>query len=133
MEIISKLFTFLVKYVIITFKCMDVTFKDEKLARAFNSEKNLVKEYGPENAKKIKLRMAVLAEATCLEEVPHRPPERRHELSGERKGQFAVDLKHPQRLIFEPNHDPLPRKADGGLDLKKINAITIIEVEDYHG
>jgi proteic killer suppression protein len=65
--------------------------------------------------------------------VPVRPPERRHELSGNRKGRFAVDLKHPQRLVFEPNHNPLPRGADGGLDLKKINAVTIIEVEDYHG
>lgn len=92
-----------------------------------------MREYGAENAKKIKQRMAVFMAASCLEEVPPHPPERRHELSGNRKGQFAVDLKHPQRLVFEPNHNPLPRKADGGLDLKKINAITIIEVEDYHG
>jgi len=111
---------------------MDVTFRNEKLAKTFNSEKDLAREYGFENAKKVKLRMAVLTTATCLEEVPHRPPERRHELTGSRKGQFAVDLKHPKRLIFEPNHNPLPYKADGGLDLKKIMAITIIEVEDYH-
>ena len=112
---------------------MDITFRNEKLAKTLNSEKSLVREYGAENAKKIKQRMAVLTAATCLEEVPVHPPERRHELNGIRKGQFAVDLKHPQRLVFEPNHNPLPRKADGGLDLKKINAITIIGVEDYHG
>ncbi|MDO8636221.1 MAG: killer suppression protein [Dehalococcoidia bacterium] len=111
---------------------MDVTFRNEKLARIFNSEKELVREYGSENAKKIKLRMAVLTAATCLEEVSHRPPERRHELNSNRKGQFAVDLKHPQRLIFEANHKPLPRKIDGGLDLKKVTAIIIVEVEDYH-
>lgn len=92
-----------------------------------------MREYGAENAKKIRQRMAVLAAAACLEEVPIHSPDRRHELSGNRKGQFAVDLKHPQRLVFEPNHNPLPRKSDGGLDLKKINAVTIIEVEDYHG
>lgn len=111
---------------------MDVTFKNEKLARTFNSEKELGREYGPENGKKIKLRMAVMTAATCLEEVSHCPSERRHELSGNRKGQFAVDLKHPKRLIFEPNHNPLPWKADGGLDLKKVTAITIVGVEDYH-
>jgi toxin HigB-1 len=111
---------------------MDITFSNEKLAKIFNSEKSLVREYGPENAKKIKRRMAVLRAAYCLEEVPVLPPERRHELSGNRKEQFAVDLKHPRRLIFVPNYNPLPRKADGGLDLKKISAITIINVEDYH-
>jgi len=112
---------------------MDITFKNEKLAKIFNSEKNLLREYGTENAKRIKQRMAVLAAANSLEDVPAHPPERRHELSGNRKGQFAVDLKQPQRLVFEPNHNPLPRKPDGGLDLKKISAVTIIEVEDYHG
>ena len=112
---------------------MDITFRSEKLAKIFNSEKSLVREYGIENAIKIKRRMAVLMAANCMEEVSARPPERRHELSGDRKGQFAVDLKHPLRLVFEPNHNPLPRKADGGLDLKKISAVTIIEVEDYHG
>jgi plasmid maintenance system killer protein len=112
---------------------MDITFRNEKLAKIFNSEMGLVREYGNQNAKEIRRRMAVLAAATCLEEVPIRPPERRHELIGNRKGQLAVDIKHPQRLVFVPNHNPLPRKTDGDLDLKKINAITIIEVEDYHG
>ncbi len=112
---------------------MNITFRSEKLAKTFNSERNLVREYGAENARRIMLRMAVLAAANSLDEVPVHPPERRHELSGNRRGQFAVDVKHPQRLIFEPNQDPLPRKADGGLDLKKISAITIVGVEDYHG
>lgn len=111
---------------------MDITFKSKRLWGVFNSEANLVRKYGSENAKLIKRRMAVLNVSTCLEEVPYRPPERRHELTGNRKGQFAVDLKHPFRLIFEPNHNPVPCKADGSLDLRRITSITIIEVEDYH-
>ena len=67
-----------------------------------------------------------------LDEVSHRPPERRHELSGGRKEEFAVDIKHPYRLVFVPNHNPLPRKADGGLDLGQITAINVVGVEDYH-
>ena len=101
---------------------MDVTFNSRKLARIFNSE----------NAKLIKRRMAVLVAAFCLDEVSHHPPERRHELIGDKKEKFAVDIKHPYRLVFEPNHSPLPRKADGGLDLSQITAITIIDVEDFH-
>jgi toxin HigB-1 len=112
---------------------MDITFSNAKLAKIFNSEKNLVREYGVENTKKIKLRMAVLMAASCLDEIPSGPPERRHELIDNRQGQFAVDLKHPFRLIFVPNHNPPPRLPDGGLDLKRINSITILEVKDYHG
>ncbi len=76
--------------------------------------------------------MDFLNAAPCLDDVPYSSPQRRHELSGNRKGQFAIDLKQPFRLIFEPNHNPIPRKADGGFDLGKITAITILEVEDYH-
>jgi len=111
---------------------MDITFKSRKLARIFNSEKNLMREYGPENAKLVKRRMAVLLAASSLDEVPHRPPERRHELTGDRKEEFAVDIKQPHRLVFVPNHNPLPRKADGGLDLGQITAIKVIGLEDYH-
>lgn len=111
---------------------MDVTFGSKKLARIFNLANNLVREYGQANATLIKRRMAVLVAASCLDEVSHRRPERRHELTGGRKEKFAVDIKHPYRLVFEPNHNPLPRKADGGLDLKQITSITIIDVEDYH-
>lgn len=111
---------------------MDITFKNEKLAKIFNSEKNLVREYGSENTKYIKRRMGVLVAASSLAEVSHRPPERRHELKEDKKGKFAIDIKHPYRLVFEPNHSPLPLKADGGLDLRKITAITILGVEDYH-
>lgn len=111
---------------------MDITFKSRKLARIFNSEKNLMREYGPENAKLIKRRMAVLMAASTLDKVPHRPPERRHELTGDRKEEFAVDIKQPYRIVFLPNHNPLPRKADGGLDLRQITAVNVIGVEDYH-
>jgi len=111
---------------------MDVTFNSRKLAKILNSEGNLMRQYGQENAKLLKRRMAILLAASCLDEVSHRPPERRHELTGDKRGKFAVDIKHPYRLVFEPNHNPLPRKADGGLDLRQITAITIIDVEDYH-
>ena len=53
-------------------------------------------------------------------------------LSGDRKGLFAVDLEHPFRLEFKPNHDPVPLKEDGGVDLDEVTAVTIMAVEDYH-
>jgi len=111
---------------------MNINFATQKLTKIFNSEKLLLKEYGSENSKIIIRRMMVLYAAPTLEDVSHRPPERRHELKGARKGKFTVDLKQPYRLIFKPNHRPMPKKDDGGIDIKRVKAITILGVEDYH-
>ena len=111
---------------------MEISFETKKLAKVFNSEKEIIREYGSKLGKCIMRRLAVLEAANNLIEIPVTPPFRRHELGQNRKGQIAVDLEHPFRLVFKPNHNPVPVKTDGGLDLKKISAITIIEVEDYH-
>lgn len=44
-----------------------------------------------------------------------------------------MDLDHPYRLIIRPNHDPLPMRAEGGLDWKAVTAIVIVEIKDTHG
>ena len=78
------------------------------------------------------IRLAVLRNSPTLADVPVSRPERRHLLKGQRKGQFAVDLVHPFRIVFEPNHDPVPQSEDGGIDLDRVTAIMIVEVTDYH-
>ena len=77
-------------------------------------------------------RLAILKAARSLELVPTSPPERRHQLRGGRDEHYAVDLVHPYRLVFKPNHEPLPRKQDGGIDTERVTAVTIIEIVDYH-
>ncbi len=111
---------------------MTIDFKTSRLQKLFNSKKALVREYGQKDAKRIALRMAVLAAATNLSAVPTSKPERCHPLKGNRQGEFAVDLIQPRRLVFCPNHDPIPRKEDGGIDLFRVTAVIILEVEDYH-
>ena len=111
---------------------MDIAFAKRKLEKTFNSQKALQREYGVDMARAIAKRMAVLRHARHLGMVPASRPERRHRLEGRRAGQFAVDLVQPFRLVFEPNHEPLPRDEDGGLDIERVTAIKIIEVVDYH-
>ena len=111
---------------------MEILFRTTQLAKVMNEDARLLKAFGDRNAKAIKLRLAVLSAAATLADVPTIPPDRRHLLKGERKGCFAVDAHHPFRVVFEPANDPLPRKADGGLDLAKITSVTILEVVDYH-
>ena len=111
---------------------MNIAFRTRKLEKVFNSERALNATYGARMARTIMVRLAVLRNARNLAMVPTNPPERRHPLSGKRSGQFSVDLVHPHRLVFQPNHDPVPRSAGGGIDVGHVTAITIVEVIDYH-
>ena len=90
------------------------------------------KEYGDKCAKKIMIRISVLRAANNLDCVPKVKPDRCHRLEGNRKGRYAVDLVHPFRLVFIPDQDDLPQLDNGGLDLKKVSCIKILNVEDYH-
>jgi len=89
------------------------------------------REYG-ELSKSIKRRLSVLSQVRCLDDVPRVPPERCHQLTQDRDEQFAVDLSHPYRMIFEVANNPIPRKADGGVDLAAVTAIRVVEIKDYH-
>ena len=111
---------------------MEITFRNRRLARVFNSDRELRRWYGDLMARRIQTRMAVLKNSRTLDLVPTTPPDRRHQLTGDRRGQLAVDLVHPRRIVFVPNHDPVPLRDDGGMDLEQITAITILEVVDYH-
>ena len=111
---------------------MEIAFRTRKLEKAFNAADALRKTYGARMARVITLRMAVLRAARSLALVPTTPPDRRHQLSGDRDEQFAVDLVQPYRLVFEANHEPVPREEDGGIDTEQVTAITILDVVDYH-
>lgn len=88
--------------------------------------------FGKPLAERLQQRLAELKAADTLEDIRRLPSTRCHELSQNRKGQLAVDLVHPKRLIFEPDHNPVPRKPDGGLDWPHVTRIRVIEIIDYH-
>jgi toxin HigB-1 len=111
---------------------LEIDFKSGGLRKTFNAEKELKKTYGDRMAKTIMNRMALLRAAPALADVSHEKPIRRHQLSGDRSGEFAVDLVHPHRLVFQPAHDPVPKRDDGGINLQKVTAIKILGVEGYH-
>jgi len=112
---------------------MEIYFKRRRDQELFSSERKLVKKFGQENAEKIQQRLSELAAAESLEDMSFLKQARCHELAGRRKGQFAVDLKHPFRLVFTPFHSHIPRKEDGGIDRTRVTRIIISGVEDYHG
>jgi len=102
------------------------------MSKTFNSERSLVKEYGV-LASKIAQRLSELKAASNLSLISHLPPPRLHQLEGQRKSQYAVDLNGSMRLIFTPADEPLPVVSDGGIDKARVTEILVIGVENYHG
>lgn len=111
---------------------MEVSFASGKLQKICNSDKKLRGEYGPRMAEVIKDRLAELADAESLEELRTLPKAKCHELTQNLKGCLAVSLVRPDRLVFKPDENPIPRKPDGGLDWSQVKRIAIVGIGDYH-
>jgi proteic killer suppression protein len=111
---------------------MDIYFKNRKIEKEFNNHKKLVINHGPKRAELIERRLTELKAADVLEDMRNLPGPRCHELRGNLKGYFSVDLDHPYRLLFTPYENPPPYKEDGGIDWKRITSITIENIEDIH-
>ena len=110
---------------------MDILFESDDAAEKFNDMKRLVRSHNVQRANLIRRRLDDLRAAPTLETM-RQLPGRCHELKGNRAQQLSVDLDGPYRLILYPAHNPVPLKPDGGMDWKKVTAVTVKEVRDTH-
>lgn len=98
---------------------MDIMYKSKKIEKVCTDAKVTERTYGKEIAEKIHQRIDEITAADTVEMMIRFHIGRCHPLSQNRKGQYAVDLIHPYRLVFEKNGD----------DSQKVN---ILEIIDYH-
>ena len=112
---------------------MDIIFRNSQLEKTFNNYDRLIKKHGKKRADLITKRLEELRSMDNLSLAAKLPQYRCHELKGDRKGELAIDLDHPNRLVFTVAQDPYPAKEDGGLDWSQVQTIQIEGVEDYHG
>lgn len=110
---------------------MKVSFGPKKLEKDLKDSASIGRRYG-DLAKRIMMRLEILHKAACLADVPAGPPTYRHLLTGEDRRCFSVHLNGNWRLVFRPNHDPVPVLEDGGINLAAVTAIQILDVVDYH-
>ncbi len=110
---------------------MDVFFANERLAKLLQSNKQMTREFGPDNAKCIPRRLDNLRFAANLSEM-YSLPGRFHPLEGDRAETFAIYLMSGYRLALAPADESPPRTTDGGLDLSAIVAVMVLAVENYH-
>lgn len=111
---------------------MDITFHNKKLEKLVCNEAKLFRELGQLRAKLLLRRIAALTAAQTLEDVRYIPGNY-HELTADRKGQWACDLDQPYRLIFEPHEAPIPTDASGRYIWLEIKGVELIEITNYHG
>jgi plasmid maintenance system killer protein len=111
---------------------VEITFINTKLAKELTDEKTILRNYGPDNGRRICQRLDDLRAAENLETLRFLPQLRAHELTGDRAGQISVDVKHPRRLLLATDHSETPRKPDGGLDWQKITKVKILAIIDTH-
>ena len=55
-----------------------------------------------------------------------------HQLTGDLIGVFSLSVGGPLRLLFEPDHDPVPMLPDGGINRARVTRIIILGIRDYH-
>ena len=112
---------------------MEIVFRTKKFQKECNDFKLLVRRYGEREAKLIRKRLTELAAAENLSSFIILPGPRCHKLQGDKKDMLSADLVHPYRLLFIPDHDPVPLKEDGGLNSDKVTKVSIYGRRNTHG
>lgn len=98
---------------------MEITYKNSKLQKVCKNFSEAEKRYGKDMAEKIHLRINQIEASSTVEMMIQYRIGRCHRLKGNRENQYAVDLVHPNRLIFE--------KIGEHIQIAKVT-----EIVDYH-
>ena len=98
---------------------MDIKYKNNSIKKICTNATIAERTYGREMADKIHQRIDGIAAADTVEMLIQFHIGRCHPLTQNRKGQYAMDLVQPYRLIFEKNGD-------------EIQIANILEIVDYH-
>ena len=98
---------------------MKISYKNKKIQRICTDAKVSDRAYGNEMSEKIQMRIDEIRASDTVEEMIRFRIGRCHALTNNRKGQYAVDLVHPYRLVFEKYGN-------------EIQIAHIMEIVDYH-
>ena len=98
---------------------MQIEYKNSRIARICTNAYAAERKHGKMMAEKIHLRIKQILAADSVEILLQYKIGRCHQLKGKRKEQYAMDLVHPYRLVFE-------KKGN------EIQIAKIMEIVDYH-
>ena len=111
---------------------MEIEFGNNKLRNRCGNRKEAVKAWGLENARKILQRIGEIYAADTLADLYKLPQARCHKLKADRERQYAVDVVHPYRLVFEPAGTPESYMEGAEVIASKVTRVRLLEVVNYH-
>lgn len=109
---------------------IEIDWTDRKLAKLTTTDAGGRKRFGEPRWTVLKRRLQVLRDADTLADLSSVGGF--HAMKADRAGSFAMKLDGPYRLVFRPNHEPVPVDDFGGIDLSSVTAVIIEEVVNYH-
>ena len=98
---------------------MQLAYKSKAIEKVCTDAHEAEKKYGSVMAEKIHLRIDQISAASSVEEMVQNRLGRCHLLQHNRRSQYAMDLLHPQRLVFSKKEDDA-------------QVVIIHEIVDYH-
>ena len=98
---------------------MEIEYQNRSIEKVCTNASVAEKKYGSEMAEKIQMRIDQINASPSIEYLIQYHIGRCHPLHHNRKNQFAMDLVHPMRLVFEKQ----------GTD---IQIACIMDIVDYH-
>ncbi len=110
---------------------MKIEYRKNKLKKQLSSASEIKRNFGL-NAKRISSRLDDINASPSLYVLMQIPATNCHKLSGDRDGEWALNISVNHRMIFELAHNPLPKNEDGSLDTQSVTNICITEIVDYH-
>lgn len=98
---------------------MEIQYSNRSIEKVCTNASVAIKKHGQEMAYKIHQRIGEIHAADSVEQMIQFKIGRCHALRQNRKGQYAVELVNPYRLVFEKREN-------------EIQVVNIIEIVDYH-
>lgn len=111
---------------------MRIFYDPKKFGLDFEDFKECKKRRGLKGAKKIHRRLTQLWAVPSLNDLIISRLGRCHPLQGKRKDEFAIDLVHPQRMVFRPWGSSEEYIEKGVINTKKVVSVEIISIEAFH-
>lgn len=99
---------------------MKIIYKNKSINKICTDVSYATRVYGREMMIKIHLRIEQIFASLYVEELVQNNVGRCHLLKGDRRGEYAMDLVHPYRLVFRVNK------------LGDLQVARIEEIVDYH-
>jgi len=110
---------------------MKIYYKTNKLEKQLSNASEIKRAFGV-NAKKVSARLDDIQSSPTLSVLMQIPAANCHALSGDREGEWAVNISPNHRLIFSIANDPIPINDDGSVNTILVTEIQILGTTDYH-